>query len=674
VGESHDPVDVFREEAHELLQQFEESVVGLGDEPDNREFLDAAFRALHTIKGSGSMFDLTDLTEFAHDMETAFAALRDSGQSAPRRVVDLALEAVDHLERLIDGGASDPDRQNHAALVVDELRHLTGVDEEPASAAPPRTGAGDSPEVTTIRGTYVPSASTFLVGTNPISLISELGSLGALELSGSVAAIPGWAAFDPQACYLRWEFAVTGQVAPQDVGDVFMFIDADSRVELEGDDTDSATGRDSGAAIDSDAAITDGDSADRGTSDPATEGVADAPGSGSGGAATNPRGTGAQSIKVRTDRLDRMVNLVGEMVSLQAQITLRAEQLGDRLMAAHAEQLERLVREARGLSMDMHMVPVDRLFAPFRRHVRALAAELGREVSLEVSGTDTELDRNVVEQLRDPLLHIVRNAIDHGIEPPDRREAAGKRRAGHLRLLADYSGAMVRIRVSDDGAGLNRERIRARAVERGIVAEGDHLTEDEILDLIFAPGFSTAETATAVSGRGVGMDVVRRNVEALSGAVTVRSTPGRGSTVELRIPLTLAIVEGLLAQVGDQLFLIKLEYIRECIDGRAAVRGGRREMIDFRGEVVPTLDLADFFGIAGDRDDHRPIIVIEAGDQRVGLVVDSLLGNHQSVVKSLGRLLAGLEGVSGAVFLSDGTPGLMLDIERVVRRAIRRAS
>jgi two-component system chemotaxis sensor kinase CheA len=323
--------------------------------------------------------------------------------------------------------------------------------------------------------------------------------------------------------------------------------------------------------------------------------------------------------------------------------------------------------------MELHMVPVETLFSPFRRLVRDLAKELGREVRLEMSGTETELDKNVVESLRDPLLHIVRNSIDHGIEPPDVREKSGKPRAGRLLLRAGYTGALVSIRVEDDGAGINDEKVLARARQRGLVEETATLSHRQIVDLIFAPGFSTAETATQVSGRGVGMDVVRKNVESLNGAVSITSAQGSGTVVELRIPLTLAIVEGLLAEVGGQYFLINLAYIRECIDGGSLKRTKEQNMFDFRGQIVPIIDLAAHFGlgIAGPED---PVVVVQAGDTIVGLTVAALHDNHQSVVKSLGKMFSQIEGLSGAVFLGDGTPALMLDVERIVGRARRSAA
>lgn len=666
-----EPADVFREEAVELLEELESSLMRLADDPAHTESLHAAFRALHTIKGSGAMFDFDELVDVAHRLEAFFVVLRDRGGAVPEGVADAGLAAVDLLRAIIadDGG------EGQRAVLADSLQRRfaelvgpVGNGGADATAAPPgeRRG-GPTPDAADSSAppaawelSYIPSPQAFLDGTNLPGIISELQDLGATELHCELPASLSIEQCDPESCHLRWHAMLPGDCSRQDILDVFMFIDEESSLTIEprpASHTPEASVGDTPSGSDRDRS---------GPPSPSVE---------IGSGAELSGGVEAASIKVRTDRLDRLVNLVGELVSLQGQMTLRATELADRSLLGYTEQLERLVREARSLSMDMHMVPVERLFGPFRRHVRSLAKELGREVRLLVAGNDTELDRNVVDQLRDPLLHVIRNAIDHGIEPPEDREAAGKPRRGTLRLSADYAGALVRIRVQDDGRGIDRERILARARERGLVAEDAEPTQEQIAELVFAPGFSTATTATAVSGRGVGMDVVRRNMEGLGGSVALRDAAGGGTLVEMRIPLTLAIVEGLLAEVGDNLFMVKLEYIREC---REDADGA--DMLNVRGGLVPVVRLADFFDIdtgtgaegATHREQDAAVIVVEAQDQWLGLRVDRLIGTQQSVVKPLGALLSGVEGVSGAIFLSDGRPGLLLDIERLSESSRRR--
>lgn len=701
-----DPKEIFREEARELLDELEASLIGLEDNPSDRSLIDTAFRALHTIKGSGTMFDLTELVAFAHDLESAFVTIRDEGLSVNQQIVDLTLAARDHLSTLVEGQPLEEEEKRNASTVVASLREVVAAargtidtpsgtgSAEPvaggsASATPQQEEVADSDDTgktNLFRVEYRPSKRTFAIGTNPLILIQEIKSLGEILSLGYTSNVPDLSNYDPEACYLAWDFLVTTNSSRQSIEDIFMFIDDESDLEIAA--VDPGEYRRLGEIL-----------VDRGdlTAQELETLLSERPPLGEmlvqegvvgkesvrnaleeqkwasqftqgGKAPTSISAEAISSIKVRTDRLDHLVNLVGELVSLQAQVSLRANYLGDREMAAYAEQLERLVRESRELSMELHMVPVETLFSPFRRLVRDLAKELGREVRLELEGTETELDKNVVESLRDPLLHIVRNSIDHGLEPPAVREERGKPRVGRLVMRAGYTGALVSIRVEDDGGGIDADRVLKRAVERGVVAEGETLSKSQIYELIFAPGFSTAETATQVSGRGVGMDVVRRNVENLNGAVNVSSELGVGTTVELRIPLTLAIVEGLLAEVGDQYFLINLAYIRECIDGASLSRTRNQNMFDFRGQIIPVVDLAEHFGL-GKVSDEDPVVVVQAGEAIVGLAVNTLHDSHQSVVKSLGKMFSHIEGLSGAVFLGDGTPALMLDIERIVRTA-----
>lgn len=692
-----DPRETFREEARELLHDLEEALIGLETSPDNSELVNRAFRSLHTIKGSGAMFDFTELVAFAHQLETAFVVLRDEQRAISSAVVDLMLRAKDELDWLVSGNTTGEDQRAAQELIIDALQREVGIGAEAsAEGLAPGERAGSvavqAPHLYRIR--FAPSAETFRNGTNVLALLQELSELGSVIAVCHRAGLPSFVEMDPLQCYLFWDFFIDTAVEVDRLHDVFMFIDAETEITItpirseeyrrigeilvqhgeispERVEQTVATRPRLGETLVSDGLVTEDQVRSaleeqnlvRARSAAQTEHRPTEPDP----SAVRERGA---TIKVPIERLDRLVNLVGELVSLQAEISMRAARAQDRDMEANAEQLERLVREARELSMEMHMVPVELLFAPYRRLVRDLASELGREVQLEISGTETELDKNVVEALRDPLLHIVRNAIDHGIEPPEAREAAGKARQGRLSLHAAYTGAFVRISVRDDGGGVNRSRVLSRARERGLIAPDATLTDAEILDLLFAPGFSTAEAATTVSGRGVGMDVVRRNVERLNGSIAVQSTEGEGTRVDLQIPLTLAIVEGLLAEVAGQFFLINLSVIRECVDGAAASATRAQNVFDFRGSVVPLIPLAEHFGL-GDSRRSDPVIVVQSGESLVGLVVSELHGNHQSVVKSLGPVLATVEGVSGVVFLGDGTPALMVDVDRIARDAAR---
>lgn len=691
------PAELFREEARDLLGEFEDALIGLESDPTRHDLIDAAFRALHTIKGSGAMFDFTELSSFAHDLESAFVVFRDSRRSIDQGAIDLGLRGKDVLGEYINRLGVEVDDSRRSALaaraesVVRELRVLVGTADvvpRDVDSDDIEPGEPDLPSTASIRRSlrikFHPSRNTFRNGTNPLGLLQELQALGELMTVGYSEEIPPLEEITPDSCYLRWDILITTAATDQDIADVFMFIDDESTLEIipvasgeyrrlgdilvdRGDlsqdqlETLMARRPPLGEMLVQEGVVSEDELRSALEEQRLLAESADDLRTGRGETAF---------IKVPINRLDRLVNLVGEFVSLQGQLSLAAGRLRDRELFSHTEQLERLVRESRELSMEMHMVPVETLFAPFRRMVRDVARELGKRVQLTIEGTETELDKNMVESLRDPLMHIIRNAIDHGIETEDRRRERNKPAHGSLRLSAGYSGAFVVLRVQDDGAGLKAERIRARAIERGLIDREAELSRDRIYELLFEPGFSTAEKASHISGRGVGMDVVRRNVEHLNGSVQLTSVEGSGTTVEIRIPLTLAIVEGLLTEIGDVYYLINIAYIRECLDAVPETTRNGRAIIDYRGSVVPLLDLAEEFG-AGQSSTDAPVVVVNAGENTVALRLTRIHGNYQSVVKTLGPMFEGVEGISGAVFLADGTPALMLDVERLVRRTIR---
>ena len=381
------------------------------------------------------------------------------------------------------------------------------------------------------------------------------------------------------------------------------------------------------------------------------------------------RGEKASSIRVAADKLDDLVDLVGELVIVQAQIRQAVEDRGDPALRGLAEHLERLAESLRDSTLSIRMLPIGATFAKFRRLVRDLTAELGKEIELVTQGEETELDKTVIERLGDPLVHLLRNSIDHGIEFPDVREAAGKPAAGVIRLSAAHSGGEVVITVADDGAGLSAQAIRKRAEERGLIPVGAEMTAKELYNLIFLPGFSTAKAVTSISGRGVGMDVVKRAIDALRGSVEIDSQPGRGATITVRLPLTLAIIDGLQVQVGAEYYVVPLGLVEECVERTRGGDGAEPGVLNMRGQVVPCLRLREAFAIDGQRPAIEPIVVVTVDGARVGLAVDRVVGEHQTVIKSLGPLYRDIEEFSGATIRGDGRMALILDVAALVRRA-----
>ncbi len=661
---------MYREEVADLLAGFEAAVVSLEEDPTDATLVDAAFRALHTIKGSGGMFDLKTLVGLTHAMESVFAAVRDRRVDLTRAVVDAALRAKDIIPELAAGEPPSPEAAAEAARLESAFAAMV-PDAAPGKGAvlPPARNSdhGAGAHKGTYRVRFAPRKGFFALGANPIPVIEGLRGLGETLVLGVTDMVPTLEELDPEACYLRWDFVVAGVGDENSIHDVFLFVDDKADIDIREIDDNQAADVDIDYKRLGDMLVERGD-VTRSELDAAVNARSYLGEALVSGVRESRAGADQlQSIKVRVDKLDRLVNLVGELVSFHAHLDSLAAARDDRELSSATEQLERLVREVRDLAMEIHMVPVATLFAGFRRLVRDLSEDLGKDLRLVLEGTETELDKNVIEALRDPLLHIIRNGADHGVEPEAQRLAAGKPRHGTIRMSAAYQGAHVVIDVADDGAGLDAKRIQRRAVAKGIVDESDNLSEQEIIDLIFAPGFSTAGEAGKVSGRGVGMDVVRRNIEQLNGTVRVSSAVGRGTNVRLRVPLTLAIVEGLLAEVGPERYLINLASIEECLDCRRLRVDGRRNIIDYRGEVLPFFDLRDYFAVDGPAPTDRQMVVVSTEEQRVGLMVDAVLDNFQSVVKSLGPMYKDVEGISGAVILGDGTAALMLDTDRLVR-------
>jgi two-component system, chemotaxis family, sensor kinase CheA len=379
----------------------------------------------------------------------------------------------------------------------------------------------------------------------------------------------------------------------------------------------------------------------------------------------------ASSIRVATGKLDSLVNLVGELVTVQARLSQTALTLGNSELQSIAEEVERLTADLRDNAMSIRMLPIGTTFSKFKRVVRDLSAELGKEIDLTTDGAETELDKTVIEKLGDPLVHIIRNSIDHGIERPDERMAAGKPRRGTIHLSALHSGAHVLIRVQDDGAGLDAETIRAKAVERGLLRIDAEITEQDLWLFILAPGFSTAKQVTGISGRGVGMDVVKRSIDAIRGVLEISSEKGAGTTITLKLPLTLAIIDGFLTKIGADSYIFPLPLVEECVELTRdnAFTRNNRHLINVRGHIVPYIRLREQFAINGEAPWVEQIVITNAGGRRVGLVVDAIVGQHQTVLKSLGAFYRDVKGISGATLLGDGTVALILDIPKLVSMA-----
>ena len=638
-----DPVETFRQEAQELLEQIEQGLLDLAHRPEDRDLVDAVFRGLHTLKGSGAMFGFDALAAFTHHCETAFDRVRKGQVAATPELVAVVLAAQDHMRALAEGQpASDEAGQ---ALLAELHRVVESASPSIAGAA----AAPAAPPLNTWRVRFSLPADALMNGTRPLPLLDELRELGDCRVVAVTDAIPSLEALVPTECHLAWDVTLTTKHGRDAIEDVFIFVIDDMILDIQAVGADPAQLT---PAID-----------ETPTVEVETPVLADA------ALASDARGgkTG-DTVRVPAERLDEMMDRVGELVIAQSRLKSLAAASTDMALRSVAEEIERLASEMRDTMMVVRMVPIAQLFGRFRRLVHDLARDTGKTIELSTEGETTELDKTVIERLADPLIHLIRNAADHGLETPEQRLAAGKPAAGQVVLAARQSGAEVVITITDDGRGVDRARVRAKAEENGLIQSGQVLSDNELLQLIFAPGFSTAAAITNLSGRGVGMDVVKRTIEGLRGSIELTSTPGEGSVVSLRIPLTLAIIDGLLVRVGTDRYVIPLAAVEECVELSVEqdMRSTGRSLITLRDQLVPFIRLRSLFATGLAADPHQKVVVVSVGQERVGLVVDQILGDHQTVIKPLSSFHADVGTFSGATILGDGGVALILDISHLV--------
>ncbi|MGC9196894.1 MAG: chemotaxis protein CheA [Syntrophobacteraceae bacterium] len=682
--------EIYRTEAYELLTELETSLLALEEIPGDSELIGRVFRALHTIKGSGAMAGFEDIAAFTHEIETVFDLVRNKELDVTKPLIDLTLQAEDLIRSMLDVSqdASPVDTQR-VESITNSLKRLiprTNLQDYPGATAPAQSE--DRQEEKTVRIYFRPNREIFSRGTNPLLLLSELREMGECSVIAHTEPIPELEELDPEQCYLSWDVILTTTHSINTIKDVFIFVEDECDLEIKVIDVadredDHGPPKRVGELLIERSLVSHGDLQDALSSQKrigellVEKGVVEASMVESVLAeqrhvqAARSKQTveeQSSSIRVRAEKLDTLVNLVGEMVTVQARLSQVATGMENPELLSISEEVERLTAELRDNTMSIRMLPIATTFSKFKRLVRDLSAELGKEIVLETSGGETELDKTVIERLNDPLVHLIRNCIDHGIEAPEIRKATGKQREGTVRLSAMHSGANVLILIEDDGAGLNTEAIRSKALEKRLITAEAELSEKEVFSLIFAPGFSTAGKITNVSGRGVGMDVVKRSIDALRGSIDISSRRGAGTVITLKLPLTLAIVDGLLVEVREGRYVLPLSTVEECVEltREDVARSHGRHITRVRGEIVPYIRLRERFDIEGTPPEVEQIVITESAGGKVGLVVDRVIGEHQTVIKNIGRIFRDVDELSGATILGDGTVALIIDVPKMV--------
>lgn len=702
-----DALPAFLSEAREQIESIEQLMLQLEDAPDDRDLLDALFRCAHTVKGSAGIFGLDAVVAFTHHVESLLDRLRGGELQLTPALSTLLLQCNDQIRALVDAAQAPQDVDAAAdaarAALVLRLQAAGSAGMAATAAAPAAAAAAATPASRRWQIGAVFGPETFRNGMDPLTILRYVAGLGAIDqVACDTDAVPALDALDPECCHLGLHFALDTTGDRGAILAAFSFVQDDCQLDLQAPAEPAATAAlaatagsapllgdllvEAGvvtpvevqAALDAQerARAVGEDAAPLGEilqtmSDVRPQAVE---------AALNRQArqrTAAPAddnrfIRVQADRLDAVINLLGELVIAGAGAQLLARQTKQRGLIEANTQIGRLIEEIRNGTLKLRMVPVGETFSRFRRVVRDTAAELGKDVALEIVGGETELDKSVVERIADPLMHLVRNGLDHGLETAAVRLQAGKAAQGKLTLSACHESGGILIRIQDDGRGISREKVLARAWERGIVEQGVVPADDDILKLIFEPGFSTAETVTNLSGRGVGMDVVRRNIEALRGTVTIHSEEGSGSTIDIRLPLTLAIIDGFLIGAGGTKFIFPLEAVVEVIEARSSQmeadsRG--RTCVELRGRVLPVVDLRALYALDSTPPPRVSVVVIHANGRQYGVMVDVLLGQHQTVIKPMSRMFRCLQGISGSTILGSGEVALIFDVNSLSQLA-----
>jgi two-component system, chemotaxis family, sensor kinase CheA len=625
----YNPVETYRQEAEELLTEIEQCALTLESQP-SVDKIHQLFRAFHTIKGSAAMCGMDAVAAFTHHIESLLEQVRNGKLPVCQELEALILQARDHIRMLLDAGEPPvPSLLPSGEAVIAAVKAFSGA----AAAPPPQAGTLER----TWRIAFQPNPAMLACGGNPSALFAELRTLGACDITVHTGDVPCLDTIQPDLCYFQWTIRLQSGCDKNAIRDVFIFVEDGSKLEIEPESDVPAPQVVSAA-------------------DPVPAAKSQAR---------------EATVRVPSNRLDHLVNLVGELVMIQSRLAQAAAQSGVTELANPVQELDRLVSELRDDVLGIRMLPIGSLFGRFNRLVHDLSAELGKEADLVTEGAETELDKSILDLLSEPLVHCLRNCLDHGVESPQERLAAGKSRRSRIRLSAAHLGSDVVIGVDDDGRGIDRCAVRAKALEKQLISPDATLCDREIFNLILLPGFSTASQITSVSGRGVGMDAVRRQIDSLRGSISVSSEEGTGTRVSITVPLTLAIIEGLLVQLGDDQFIIPLASVTENVELPSAEKASRngRNVIAVRGELIPYIGLREAFGVDGPAPDIEMVVIVRHEDHRVGLLVDRVLGTHQTVIQSLGKFFRNIEVVSGSTIMGDGRVALILDVPAVVRYA-----
>jgi len=669
----------FIEEAKELLADLEKALLELEQTPQDTGLIEQAFRSMHTLKGASAMFGFQKIGNLTHDLETVYEFIRSGKTPFTPEIQAVTYATVDLVRELLESAdeLADADRKTHYDKLVVSIKKLAGT-LEGGHVAVEETVKAEAPRVaTTYYLSFRPKENFFSTGANPLYLLDDLNALGRCHVFAHFENIPTLAAIQENVCYLFWDILLVTDQDVSAIKDIFIFVEdlctLDVHVLGAGDLLQSEKfSKAIGEVFSGKAQATLDDI--KGVVRDATQTAPSKTSAKQKAAAA--KDNAISSIRVPAEKLDGIINIVSELITLQARLALITERNNDTSLLSVTEDFEKLLRQLRDTSLGMCLIPIETLYTRFQRLVRDLSKDLQKDIKLITEGGNTELDKSIIENLSDPILHLLRNSIDHGIEDAATRVQKGKPAQGFIRLRSFYATGSVIITIQDDGKGMDGKRIRAKAIEKGLISPDAVLTDKETLNLIFLPGFSTAEKVTEVSGRGVGMDVVRQKVEALRGEIEIDSQVDQGTTITLRLPLSLSIIDGLLIRIADTSYVLPLALIHKCYEIKHhQLTASYNNLLIIEGEQIPYVNLRDEFSMTGEAPEIQQAIVMEYEGQKVAFIVDSIVGEYQAVLKPIAHLYKGHghDIVFGATIMGDGTIALVLDTNRIVKQVNQRS-
>ncbi len=673
----------FIEEALDNINELESTLLELDLSPNDKELLEKVFRIMHSLKGGGGMFGFELLSEFSHHMENIYDKIRSGHLAVTSKLLSVTFQSVDILRDLVNAEVlASPEMASRYKEMVATIENVLKEETEEQKS---RTAVGilskqdDHSEMTGTVTWYIhfyPGAHVLENGTNLLYLIDELEQMGQLKAVPRLLKVPDLEALEPEKSCIFWDLFLSTDMGKAAIMDVFMFVEDDSTIEIHRlSQSDLFTHPKFTARLDtlceSKMEIELSDLNEFMAERPEEEGFKAPVVFDKAGHTSEGKKVASSSIRVASDKIDGLMNLVSELVITQERLNLIAARYQIPELKMVTENVQKLTGQLRDNAFSISLIPISNMMARFQRLVRDLSTQLGKRVEFTATGTETELDKTMIESLTDPLLHIIRNSIDHGIELPDVRQKAGKNPKGSIQLEAGYSGANVVIKILDDGAGVDCERVRRKAIEKGLIQEEERLTKEELLNLLFVPGFSTSSQVTEVSGRGVGMDVVKRNIAAIRGDVHIESEPGKGSCISISLPLVLSIIDGLLVRIGSTQYVIPLSLTDRIYPANSQMLEDTFiNVVTLDGVQIPFINLRKAFEVAGPAPAKCQMVVVKQTGFTIALSVDQVIGKIQAVLKPLGKLYHHQKMISAATIMGDGTIALVLDANTIAREVM----